>query len=275
MKFPWKKEEATSTSEEGVTVKLDDEGEPPKKPESTSVTPPTDTGVEGPFSGGPLAGQTAQEAADLIALQALTIKEQTAAASVEPTAQPTPEPIAPPIEVTSEAFFQDPGKATRDIVSQAIQTEMKEIVSELRADMAVGRSRDAWDEAADAIPNLASMRPLIEAKLKQNGVQAPNLASIIAVNDMLVGQAARQGQVLPGSETKTEPVPTPENTRVIPQHSVSTQPLAPTGKAEEAFEPLDENEARMAREKKMTHAQFRQWGALDIEDVLAPATEAK
>jgi hypothetical protein len=215
---------------------------------------------------------TAQEAADRLALQEITITEQKAAVDGVPTTVAPPEPVSEPVQVSSEEFFQDPGKAIREITADTIQSQMKEIVSELRQDMAVGKVKSAWDDAAGSIPNLSNMRPLIEARLSQNGVNAPNVASIIAVNDMLVGEATRRGTPIPTIETRVEPGST-DSTRVIPQHSVSTQPLATSIEKKVEYEPLDENEARMAREKKMTHEQYRQWQAIDIGDVLAEVPE--
>jgi len=278
MNWPFKKKEEKEPSLEleGIETKEGEEGEK-KKTELSSETLPTDTGVQSPFStDGPFAGKTEKEVSDMLVLQDMTIKEQSAAvAAVGDQPPPVVEPEPEPIQVTSEEFFADPGKATRAIVSETIQKEMREIVGELRLDMAKGRAKTAWDDAAESIPNLAQTRPLVEARLKQNGVSNPNQASIIAVHDMLVGEASRQGTPIPGMEMKTEPKtedPPPENRRVIPQHGVSTQPLV-AAETKATFEPLDENEARMARERKMTHEQFRALQEVDIADVVKPEPE--
>lgn len=280
MKLPWTKEEEKepSSEPEGTETKVEEGKEEKKKVESSSETPPMDTeGVQSPFDkDGPLAGKSEKEVADMLALQDMTIKEQSAAVDgigSQPAVAVEPEPEPKLREATSEEFFANPGKEMNDAISAGVQSQMKEIVAELRLEMAEGRTKTAWDEAKESIPNLDNMRPLIEARLKQNGVANPNKASIIAVNDMLVGEATRQGTQIPG--TGTTPVPTPkpvENERAIPQHAVSTQPLVQT-ETKEKFEPLDENEARVARENKMTPEQFRRWQALDGEDVLLPAPE--
>jgi len=269
--WPWSKEEKEPTSKDGEEGLTEEEKEAQRKLESSSSPPQTDTGVQSPFNvDGPLAGKTEKEISDLLAIQDMTIKEH-AAVPLAPT-QAAPEPEPEPVIATSEEFFANPGKVMNDAISAGIQSQMKEIVSELRSDMGSRKIKTAWEEAAESIPNLSSMRPLIEAKLKQSGITTPNIASIIGVNDMLLGQAQREGQALPEMETKAGSAPIAENTRMIPQHNVSTQPLSSTTKKVE-YEPLDENEARMAREKKMTPEMFRQWQAIDGEDVLRPAAE--
>ncbi len=277
---PWEtkdpeKEPTLEGSEEGTK-----EGEPEgkKKTESSSDPPPTPTGVESPFSSGPLAGMTAQEAADRIALQELTITEQRGAVAAVVDAPPVaaPEPEPEPVKISSEDFFLDPAESIRKVTSETIQAQLKEIVAPLEAQLAKGFVKDSWTEAGEQLPNLSAMRPMIEAVLKQRGITNPDASTIIGAHDLAVGQAQRKGVPIPGMETKTEPTPTPtptrKNERMIPQHSPSTQPLASTEKKEE-IEPLDENEARVAREQNMTPEQFRQWQAIDGEDVLAPASE--
>lgn len=277
--MPWTKEEEKETllEPEGKGTK-EGGGEGEKTPVSVSEPPPTDTSVvQSPFSHPGLEGKSEQELADLLALSDLkdiTIREQKAALAGTVTVQAPPiEPTPEPLKISSEDFFLDPAKAIREVTSETIQKEMTEIVAELRTDMAAGRAKSAWDDAAESLPNLANMRPLIEARFQKNGLQNPNVGSIIAVHDLLVGEATRQGSPIP---TVAEPTPTPtpvlDNNRVIPQHPVSTQPIA-TLEKKETFEPLDENEARIARDMKMSHIDFRRWQAVDGEDVLLPAPE--
>ena len=80
---------------------------------------------------------------------------------------------------------------------------MKEIVSELRQDMAVTRAKTAWDEAGEQVSNLAEMRPMIEAVLSQNRITSPTVAQIVGACDMAVGQAQRRGVDIPGVEART------------------------------------------------------------------------
>ena len=268
--WPWKKKEKDPTLEDGGTGITPDEDEKTKTKESVSDPPPTDTGVEGPFSHPALAGRSEQEIADMLALQDLTIKEQKAAVdTVSSQPPPAPEPEPEPVNVSSEEFFANPSESTRTIVSDVIQRELKEIVAPLEAQLKKGFTRDAWDDAD--VPK--TMRPMIEAVLKQRGIVNPDASTIKSAYHLAVGQATVQGTPLPGMETKTEPDPPPENTRVIPQHNPSTQPIAQTAKKVE-FEPLNENEARIAREQKMTHEEYRAWNAIHEDEVLTVEKES-
>ena len=271
--FPKRGKEPTSEGEETET-KQGEEGDP-KTLESSLDPPQTDTGdgVEGPFKSKELSAfGSEQELIDAMALRDLTITEQRAAVETAGMEKPTvvPEPAPEPVTVTSEEFFSDPAKAIRAVTSDVIQTQMKEIVSELRQDMAVGRVKNAWDEAEEKLPNLPIMRPLVEAVLKRGGVANPNVLSIISAHDMAVGEAVRQGVTLPTTETRVEDRlgAAEENRRsAIPQHSPSTQPIVQL-EEKVKFEPLDENEARMAREEGITHERFRALQELDEASVL-------
>lgn len=272
MKMPWKKEDAEPSSPEGEEGTKEGEGEEKKKPESVSDPPPTPTGVQSPFSLPGLAGRSEQEISDLLSLQEMTITEQkraVAEAGATPLVAATlATPETPPVEVSSEEFFSDPGKATRDIVSDIIQKELKTIIEPFRQDMAKGQARTAWDDAKEDLPNLTEMRPMIEAVLKRSGIHNPTSAQIIGSYDLTVGQAQRQGVSIPGMGEQTEPGSSPSNVRAIPQHQVSTQPIAEETRKTE-IEPLNENEARLARERNLTHEQYRELQEQDIGDVLA------
>ena len=270
MKMPWKKEEEKEPTSEHVEEETTEgEGESKKTPESPTDTPPTDTGAEGPFESPELAGYGSEkELIDALAVRDVTISEQrnaVAAAGNQP--EPTPEPEPEPVKVTSEEFFADPGKAMNDAISAGIQSQMKEIVSELRQDMAVTRAKTAWDEAGEQISNLAEMRPMIEAVLSRNKITSPTVLQIVGACDMAVGQAQRQGVDIPGAEVRTPAEANKREIRDIPQHSPSTHPIATTEK-KETFEPLNENEIRLARENNMTHEQFRAWSAVHEDEVL-------
>ncbi len=268
------KEPSSEVGEEGTKEGKEEEK---KTPESSSETPPTDTqdGVEGPFTHPSLVGKSEQELADLLALSDLkdiTIKEQKAAVDSIGNQPPTPAPEPePPVDATSAEYFENPIGTTRKM----IQEELKSIVAPLEAQFAKGFVKDAWEEVGEEIPNLAQMRPAIEAVLKRSGITNPTSAHIIGSYDMAVGQAARQGTVIPGvAPVDSDPSPKPEveNPRMIPQHAVSTQPIAETEKKVE-FEPLNENEARLAREANLTHEKYRALQDMDEADILRPEPE--
>lgn len=283
MTMPWNKskdEENKPTSEgDGTETKQGTEGDQ-KTTESNSQTPQTDTGAQSPFRLPSLEGKSEQELSDLLAVQEMTIREQKAAlegAQAAPTVEPEPEPKPEPVEISSEDFFADPSGSTRKIMDESttkIIAEMKTMVAPLEAQFAKGFAKDAWAEAIEQVPDVAGLRPAIEAVLSKNGITSPSIAQILGSRDMAYGHAQRQGVTLPGMETApaSTPAPTTENTRVIPQHSVSTQPLAATEK-KVTIKPLDENEARMARERKMTPEQFRSWQDLPEDEVLTPVPE--
>ena len=262
--WPWRKKEKDPSLEDGETGTTPEGDEKKKTVESDSDPPPTDTGVQGPFSHPALAGKSEQEIADMLAVQQVTINEQRGAmetVSNQPPAAPEPEPE--PVTVTSEEFFADPSGSTRTIVSDVIQKELKQIVAPLEAQLSKGFTRDAWDEAD--IP--VAMRPMVEAVLKQRRIANPDADTIKGAYHLAVGQATVQGTPLPGMEAKSEPDPPPENNKAIPQHSPSTQPIAETEKKVE-FEPLTENEARLARENDQTHEEYRAWSAIHEDEVL-------
>ena len=192
---------------------------------------------------------------------------------VATAAEPTP--VVAPVEVSSTEYFENPGKATRAIVVDVIQSEMKEVVAELRQDMAVGRTRTAWDDAISATPAIANIRPMLEAIMTKRGVQNPNADTITSAYYLALGQATAQGTPLPGMTTTPVPTTVPaENTRAIPQHAASTQPLA-TPITETQLEPFTEAEARLARENNQTLAEFRGYQDLDIADVVRPPEPVK
>ena len=150
---------------------------------------------------------------------------------------------------------------------------MKEIVAPLAAQLSRGFAKDAWEESGVEVKNLSVMRPLIESVLKRNGIANPSVAQIIGASDLAYGQATRQGTPIPGMETKVEPAVTDATQQIgIPQHSPSTQPLAQVDKTT-TIEPLNEFEARLARERKMTPEEYRALQDLDSEDVLAEVEE--
>lgn len=276
-----KAKEKEPTSEEGVTEMKDGDPEEKKTPESNSDPPQTVTEVQSPFSHPGLEGKSEQEIVDLLALNALTIKEQSAAvAGID--SQPAvvavePEPKPEPVKISSEDFFLDPAEAIRKVtaetVSEVVQKEMKEIVAPLAAQLSRGFTKDAWEEAGVEVKNLSVMRPLIESVLKKNGIANPSVAQIVGASDLAYGQAARQGTPIPGmvSDTTTSATTTPQPIG-IPQHSPSTQPLAQVAKTP-AIEPLNEFEARIARENKQTPEEYRALQDLDSADVLAPVEE--
>ena len=240
--------------------------------ESSSGEPQTPTGgTESPFTNPVLSRyKTEQELAEAIALRDLTIDEQKAAvsaagaASQAPVSEPEPEP---PVEISSEDFFQNPGESTAKIVNEIVQKQLKEIIEPFRQDLAKGQVKTAWDEAAAHLPNLELMRPLIEAGLQHRGITNPNLETIIAVHDLAIGQATRKGTPLPAMETSTVPTSENKRTTVIPQHMPSTQPIA-AAEPKVNIVPLSEHEARLARERKLTHEEYRALQEMDESDVL-------
>ena len=247
-------------------------GEEKRNLESSSGEPQTPTGgTESPFTNPVLSRyKTEQELAEAIALRDLTIDEQKAAVSAAGAASqaPVPEPEPePPVEISSEDFFQNPGESTAKIVNEIVQKQLKEIIEPFRQDLAKGQVRTAWDEAAAHLPNLDLMRPLIEAGLQHRGITNPNLETIIAVHDLAVGQAARKGTPLPAMETSTGPTSDNKRTTVIPQHMPSTQPIA-AAEPKVNIVPLSEHEARLARERKLTHEEYRALQEMDESDVL-------
>lgn len=265
------KEKEPTSEGEGTEMKVD-EPEEKKKVESSSDPPPTDTGVQSPFSHPGLEGKTEQELADLLALQALTIKEQSAAvAGIDSQPAPVVEPEPEPVKISSEDFFLDPAEAIRKVTAETVQEQMKQIVAPLAAQLSRGFTKDAWEEAGVEVKNLSVMRPLIESVLKRNGIANPSVAQIVGASDLAYGQAARQGTPIPGMEVKAEPSATP-TPQMIPQHAPSTQPLAQVEKTP-AIEPLNEFEARLARERKLTPEEYRALQDLDSADVLAEVEE--
>ena len=278
MDLPWKKKEENEGKEptsEGVEAeKKPDEEESKKTQESSVPEPPTgsEEGVQTPFG-----GKSEEEVLASIALLEATVKEQGRALTEARDAQPATvvEPEPKTEDVDSTAYFQNPIGETRKM----IQEELKTIVAPLREDFAKGRARNAWDDAADEIPNLANMRPLIEAGLARNGIANPTIAQIIGVRDMVVGQAERMGTPIPGIatvETKTEvrTEAAEAHNRVSPQHNPSSQPIVST-EQQAKIRDLTENEARMARERGMTHEEFLSWQGLDIADIVLPEEKEK
>ena len=269
------KEKEPTSEGEGTEMKVE-EPEEKKTTELSSSPPPTGTEVQSPFSHPGLEGKSEQELADLLALQALTIKEQSAAVAgidSQPAPVTPPEPKPEPVKISSEDFFLDPAEAIRKVTSETIQNELKEIVSELRVDMAAGQAKSAWEEAGVEVKNLSVMRPLIESVLKRNGIANPSVAQIIGASDLAYGQAKRQGTPIPGMEVESTPSATTTPPQIgIPQHAPSTQPLAQVEKTP-AIEPLNEFEARLARERKLTPEEYRALQNLDSADVLAEVEE--
>ena len=274
MAWPFKNKETEkepSLEAEGRETEIGMEEEK-RNMESSSSEPQTPTGgAESPFTNPVLSRyKTEQELAEAIALRDLTINEQKAAVSAAGAASqaPVPEPEPePPVEISSEDFFQNPGESTAKIVNEIVQKQLKEIIEPFRQDLARGQVRTAWDEAATHLPNLDLMRPLIEAGLQHRGITNPNLETIIAVHDLAVGQAARKGTPLPAMETSTGPTSDNKRNTVIPQHMPSTQPIA-AAEPKVNIVPLSEHEARLARERKLTHEEYRALQEMDESDVL-------
>ncbi len=272
VKLPWQKEEIVEKelTSEGVEVeKKPEEGEPKKTLESTTTEPPTgsEEGVQTPFG-----GKSEEEVLASIALLEATVREQGRALTEARETQPATvvEPEAKPEDVDSTVFFQDPAAETRRIIQQ----ELKEIVAPLREDFAKGRARNAWDDATTELPNLANMRPMIEAVLSRNGITNPTVAQIIGAHDLALGQAKRTGVNIPQVETRTEIKTEEPHSRVSPQHHPSSQPIVKDEKKSKLRE-LTENEERLRRERKMTHEQFLSWQGLDIADVILPDEKEK
>lgn len=274
MAWPFKNKETEkepSLEAEGRETEIGMEEEK-RNMESSSSEPQTPTGgTESPFTNPVLSRyKNEQELAEAIALRDLTIDEQKAAVSAAGAASqaPVPEPEPePPVEISSEDFFQNPGESTAKIVNEIVQKQLKEIIEPFRQDLARGQVRTAWDEAATHLPNLDLMRPLIEAGLQHRGITNPNLETIIAVHDLAVGQATRKGTPLPAMETSTGPTSDNKRTTVIPQHMPSTQPIA-AAEPRANIVPLSEHEARLARERKLTHEEYRALQEMDESDVL-------
>jgi hypothetical protein len=274
MAWPFKNKETEkepSLEAEGRETEIGMEEEK-RNMESSSSEPQTPTGgTESPFTNPVLSRyKTEQELAEAIALRDLTIDEQKAAVSAAGAASqaPVPEPEPePPVEISSEDFFQNPGESTAKIVNEIVQKQLKEIIEPFRQDLARGQVRTAWDEAATHLPNLDLMRPLIEAGLQHRGITNPNLETIIAVHDLAVGQATRKGTPLPAMETSAGSTSDNKRTTVIPQHMPSTQPIA-AAEPKVNIVPLSEHEARLARERKLTHEEYRALQEMDESDVL-------
>ena len=274
MAWPFKNKETEkepSLEAEGRETEIGMEEEK-RNMESSSSEPQTPTGgTESPFTNPVLSRyKTEQELAEAIALRDLTIDEQKAAVSAAGAASqaPVPEPEPePPVEISSEDFFQNPGESTAKIVNEIVQKQLKEIIEPFRQDLARGQVRTAWDEAATHLPNLDLMRPLIEAGLQHRGITNPNLETIIAVHDLAVGQATRKGTPLPAMETSAGSTSDNKRNTVIPQHMPSTQPIA-SAEPKVNIVPLSEHEARLARERKLTHEEYRALQEMDESDVL-------
>ena len=266
MDLPWKKRNQTA---DPPTPDPDDpegklEGKDPNQPqEPTSNEPPT--GSESPFND--------PEVAARITLMEATIAEQKRTIDAVPNVS-APVAVEPPPEprkkIDSQDFFSDPAGSVEAVVSETVQKHLKEIIEPFKQDLAANRSRDAWVEAAGTLPNLAQMRPMIEAVLTRNKVISPTVGTIIAAYDMAVGQANRTGTNLPIELTPVAPINTPTPApNVPPQHMPSTQPIVTETKIV-AVEPLTENEARIARINNQTPEEYRSWQALDEADVLLP-----
>ncbi len=285
MRMPWEKKEGEGTESTPEGEGGEPKGDPLEKKTEVSVSdpPPTGTveGVQSPFSAdGGLADRTEKDVIDELALLHATNQAQKEAlesgrnqpAPVVVPVEPEPEPAA----ISPEDFFADPAKVIGEVVSQRVQSEMKEIIAPFQADLRQNQAQSAWDTLGNSRANMPLMRPLMEVILKERGIVDPGAGVLEDVYDLALARAVRTGENIqvsdPPPAPSPSPTPTPER-QVPPQHHPSSHPIVETTKTEE-FEPLSENEARIARERKMTHLQYRQWQAMDEADVLTPVETA-
>jgi hypothetical protein len=282
MAFPWnKKEKQTELTPEGDGDGQNVDPLEKKIPESVSETPLMDTdGVQSPFGAdGSLAGRSEKEVVDELALMQATIQAQKDALDAgenQPSPVIAPEPEPEPAELTAEDFFRDPAGMIDGIVSRRVQSEMKTIIAPFERDLAQSQAQSAWDTVGSSRPNMNLMRPLMEVIIKERNIPDPSVGVLEDVYDLALARAVRTGENITSNNSPLvkDPKTTLKQERTVsPQHTPSSHPIADTTKTPD-IEPLTENEARIARERGLTHLEYRQWQNMDEADILLPAESA-
>ena len=284
IKLPWETQD-DPTSKKDVNGNPEDPlpQDPLKVLESSSNDPPTDLVVpstdppvksESPFTNPIFEGKTEKEIAEEMALLNLTVKEQGRTLTQlqnKPQLTPTPDIEPDPLEgVDGAAFFDDPIGNMRKVVKATIKEEMGTMIAPFSADLARNQAEQSWAQNSH-LPNIAQLRPVIEAYLVKQGITSPNAQTVEDAYDLIIGKMQRNNVKLPGLETETVDPPTP--TLAPPQHRASTQPLAQV-ENKISFRELTENEKLLARRRGMTDEQFLSWQEMDDSDVLKPAEVA-
>ena len=159
----------------------------------------------------------------------------------------------------------------RKVVKATIKEEMDTIIAPFSADLARNQAEQAWAQNAH-LPQLAQLRPVIEAYLIKQGISAPTAQTIEDVYDLIIGKMQRSNVKLPGLDTGVGE-PTIDPVRLHHNIELQTQPLAPVETKQQLRE-LTENEKLLARRRGMTDEQFLSWQEMDDDDVLKPAEVA-
>lgn len=192
------------------------------------------------------------------------------------------EPAGPTLEQQNADYWKNPV----GIISELISKELKRTVDPINQRLQQGESvseydrvkarlkleyADIWDKIEPSIDNWAS-------SATQNGQQLNDelvsIAALTASGAYYRGQLpghARPGNPSPPAAPPAPPAPPSTGTEVLmPPHLRPSAPLIPGQDQPQKKEvrALTENEARLARERKMTNEQFLAWIDVPPEQVV-------
>ena len=214
-----------------------------------------------PYSNPRLTGKSPREVDAYVNLLEDTAKEQNRRLSEQPVAPPTPEP-----EPEGD-FFQDP----RQVLRQEMDRMMAPIRQEIASMKAGDTAAEAWNEVAALFPDFATWRPYIDRLIQMQGITEITSGTLQSLYYTAKGYAASQGievgatqggvNVPPSNQGGQQRPPPP------PQNRPSSAPLPNQQKPAQVRE-LTENERRLAREWKMSPAEYIAMQELDDEDVV-------
>lgn len=217
-----------------------------------------------PYSNPRLTGKSPAEVQSYVNLLEDTAKEQNRRLSQQPVApvQPEPEPEGD--------FFQDP----RMVMRQEMDRMMAPIRSEIASMKAGDTAAEAWKETAAMFPDFDTWRPYIDRLIQMQGITEITSGTLQSLYYTAKGYASSQGIDVTGAaqrqstEQGGQPVAPNQGQRMPPpQNRPSNAPLPNQTKPAQTRE-LTENERRLAREWKMSPAEYIAMQELDDEDVV-------
>ena len=215
-----------------------------------------------PFTNPRLTGKTPEEVQAYVNLLEDTAKEQNRRlneqAAAPPAQQQEPEPEGD--------FFADP----RQVLRQEMDRMMAPIRSEIASMKAGDAAAQAWAEVTTMFPDFETWRPYIDRLIQMQGITDITSGTLQSLYYTAKGYAASQGidvgaqqggvNVPPQNQGGNRPPPPPQN-------RPSSAPLPNQNTAPKTRE-LTENERRLAREWKMSPAEYIAMQELDDEDVV-------
>lgn len=214
-----------------------------------------------------LKGKTPSEIEALFRLQESTVREQgTMLTDLQQSQRGRPDPTpAPTAAPDPRTFWDNPAETLRGMINEAV-SPLREEIRSARNEV---RAPSVRDSLRNKYPDFAALEPHVDAMIRKQGIRPEDAAESMLE---LVYHATWSNAVHNGYKPTTrssEPTHTPAGAPPvsIPQHRPSPAPTPKPAPAAAQTRELTESERRLAREYKMSDADYLAWQQEDEENV--------